>query len=199
MVTTSETATTFESKSSLPPPLPSDLNDNPSSQSRLLPIPRRIIPAFSHFPLHPGRNFPRGSVSVASDLVPPMFFFLARVQEAKRKGGITGSGVERENDRISFTCASPRAFFTLENIVHERGGATNLAGILDEKKIGKKIFIILFVIIHCYPRSLIRDICAIWDRSPTWRRTTNVEIGHVGWSGIASELERSKIRGWTQW
>lgn len=146
MVTTSETATTFESKSSLPP-LPSDLNDNPSSQSRLLPIPRRIIPAFSHFPLHPGRNFPRGSVSVASDLVPPMFFFLARVQEAKRKGGITGSGVERENDRISFTCASPRAFFTLENIVHERGGATNLAGILDEKKIGKKIFIILFVII----------------------------------------------------
>ena len=128
-----------------------------------------------------------------------MFFFLARVQEAKRKGGITGSGVERENDRISFTCASPRAFFTLENIVHERGGATNLAGILDEKKIGKKIFIILFVIIYCYPRSLIRDICAIWDRSPTWRRTTNVEIGHVGWSGIASELERSKIRGWTQW
>lgn len=116
MVTTSETATTLESKSVLAPP---DLNDNPSGQSRLLPIPRRIIPAFSHFPLHPGRNFPRGSVSVASDLVPPMFFFLARVQEAKRKGGITGSN-ERMTESL-FTCASSRAFLpTLENIVHER-------------------------------------------------------------------------------
>lgn len=46
---------------------------------------------------------------------------------------------------------------------------------------------------------LIWDIGVISNRSPTWRRTTNVEIGHVGWSGIASELERSEIRGWTQW
>lgn len=193
MVTTSETATTLESKSVLVPP---DLNDNPSGQSRLLPIPRRIIPAFSHFPLHPGRNFPRGSVSVASDLVPPMFFFLARVQEAKRKGGITGSN-ERMTESL-FTCVPPHA----RKYCPRAWAPTNLAGISKEdwKRRFSSNFIILFIIIiRLKSLSLIRDICVIWNRSPTWRGTTNVEIGHVGWSGIASELERSKIRGWAQW
>lgn len=137
MVTTSETATILESKSVLAPP---DLNDNPSGQSRLLPIPRRIIPAFSHFPLHPGRNFPRGSVSVASDLVPPMFFFLARVGSEEEGWN---NRVERENDRISLhVCSSPRSKILSTSV------STNKLGRNLERRLEKKIFVEFYYIIY---------------------------------------------------